>query len=307
MDNITQIDKNALVEAALYDPTARVALAASMANPVRMDLDYQAIGRKCVIVDPIPQGELVIYDRDIRVPAKVVGRRGRVQDAVLEGERVTVPTFQVASYPQVSYSEIQYRKYNIVDRAQQRAKLDLMATEDTFIFSAFENSSAALNTVSTVTGAVTKDVLLNAIREVGKWPLNPEKLVMNPLNYYDLLRFGRNDIDPVTQREILQTGLWGHIFTCDILVSNLVPVNRIYVIASPEQTGVMPIRQDVTVTPADIPAQLKLGWVIYETIGIGILNARAVSRIEVTGKTAYTPWFLSNTIGEPIYTNVGSL
>ena len=34
----------------------RSALAAAMANPIRVSLDYQAIGRKLLVVDPLPQG-----------------------------------------------------------------------------------------------------------------------------------------------------------------------------------------------------------------------------------------------------------
>jgi hypothetical protein len=78
-------------------------------------------------------------------------------------------------------------------------------------------------------------------------------------------------------------------------------------VAEPEQTGVLPIRQDITVTPADIMPRLTLGWVIYETIGMGILNPRSVATLQVTGKTAFTPWYLSNTIGEAIYTPSGSI
>jgi hypothetical protein len=39
----------------------------------------------------------------------------------------------------------------------------------------------------------------------------------------------------------------------------------------------MPVRQDIEVLPADEPKQLKLGWVVSEIIGIGIVNPRGVS------------------------------
>ena len=34
----------------------RSALAAAMANPIRVSLDYQSIRRKLLVVDPLPQG-----------------------------------------------------------------------------------------------------------------------------------------------------------------------------------------------------------------------------------------------------------
>jgi len=32
----------------------------------------------------------------------------------------------------------------------------------------------------------------------------------------------------------------------------------------------MPVRQDITVIPADDPKNLRLGWVIYEEIGLAV-------------------------------------
>ncbi len=308
MADLTPQEKSALVDSMFESTEGRMALAASMANPIRMDMDYQGISRKTLVVDAILQGELVIYDRDVRLPAKVIGMRGRIEDGILEGERVTVPTFNVVSYPQVAIDQIQTRKFNIVDRAQQRAKNDMMATEDTFLFTTLEAAaSSGINGISSVSGTVDKTSLLQAYTEVGKWPLNPAKMIMNFVNYVDLLNFQLLDIDPVTQREVLMTGLWAHIWTTDILVSNLCPVNRVFVVAEPEQTGVLPIRQDITVTPADIMPRLTLGWVIYETIGMGILNPRSVSKLVVSGKTSFTPWYLSTTIGEAIYTPNGAV
>ena len=34
----------------------------------------------------------------------------------------------------------------------------------------------------------------------------------------------------------------------------------------------MPIRQDIQVIPADKPELLRLGWVVYEEIGIAVVN-----------------------------------
>lgn len=79
-------------------------------------------------------------------------------------------------------------------------------------------------------------------------------------------------------REILQTGLRAHIWGADILVSKIVPPGTVYAVADPEFVGVMPIRQDIEVMPADEPKRLSLGWVVSEEIGIGIANPRGVAR-----------------------------
>jgi hypothetical protein len=148
-----------------------------------------------------------VYDKDIKNPAVVVSKRGQVPDTIQEGERITVPLFEIASYPQVRFSQVKARRFNLIDRAQQRAKIDLMAIEDQNIFNAISASSTAINPATAVTNTMSRTSMLSAIAEIGKWDLVPSKFVMNYSEYVDILTWGRDDFDFVTQREILQTGL----------------------------------------------------------------------------------------------------
>lgn len=104
---------------------------------------------------------------------------------------------------------------------------------------------------------------------------------MNIIEFNDILNWstggGTGEIDPVTQREILQTGLKARIWGVDIIVSKVVPPGTVIGTADPEFVGVMPVRQDIEVLPADEPKQLKLGWVVNEIVGIGIVNPRGVA------------------------------
>jgi hypothetical protein len=61
--------------------------------------------------------------------------------------------------------------------------------------------------------------------------------------------------------------------------------NTVLVVASPDTVGAFPIRQDITVLPADDPKKLRLGWIIYEEIGIVVVNDYSVSKIEVSSAT----------------------
>ena len=63
-----------------------------------------------------------------------------------------------------------------------------------------------------------------------------------------------------------------------MIVSKIVPSGTIFATADPEFVGVMPIRQDIEVIPADQPRQLKLGWVVSEIIGLAIVNPRGVAK-----------------------------
>ena len=79
-------------------------------------------------------------------------------------------------------------------------------------------------------------------------------------------------------REVLQTGLYAHLWGADIMVSKIVPAGTVYGLADPEFVGVMPVRQDIEVLPADEPKRLSLGWVVNEIIGIAIANPRGTAK-----------------------------
>ena len=56
-------------------------------------------------------------------------------------------------------------------------------------------------------------------------------------------------------------------------------------LAPAEYVDAFPIRQDITVLPADDPKKLRLGWVIYEEIGLVVINDYAIAKITVTSGT----------------------
>ena len=78
------------------------------------------------------------------------------------------------------------------------------------------------------------------------------------------------------------TGLYGRLYSADIHVSTMVPKNAVYVLAPAQFVGAMPVRQDITVLPADDPKRLRLGWVIFEELGFAVINDYAVARIQVS-------------------------
>jgi hypothetical protein len=48
-----------------------------------------------------------------------------------------------------------------------------------------------------------------------------------------------------------------------------------------EILGAFPLRSNITVLPADDPNRLRLGWVLYEEIGVTIINSEAISRADI--------------------------
>ncbi len=275
--------RDELIARAIMTQEGKLALAQAMANPIRRNLDYQGIARRLLVVDPLPQGVDPKYERDIDVAATVISSNGTGGESRVFGDRIVVPTFELYSNPTVRISEVRRRRFNVIDRAVQKARQELMAQEDANIFAAIDAASSVENTLQDITdsGLLKRDLVEIKV-QIDRWDLVTTKFFMNINEFTDILNWAASgtsagEIDPVTQREILQTGLYAHIWGADIMVSKIVPPGTVYGASDPEFVGVLPIRQDIEVIPADEPKQLKLGWVVSEEIGIGIVNPRAIA------------------------------
>lgn len=277
--------RDELISRAIMTQEGKIALAQAMANPIRRNLDYQGIARRLLVVDPLAQGVDAKYERDIDVAATVVSSNGTGIESRVFADRVVIPTFEIYSNPTVRISEVRRRRFNIIDRAVQKARQEIMAQEDANVFGALDAASSVENTLQDITDAgLLKRDLLDIKTQIDQWDLVTSKFFLNIREFTEILNWssaggaaGNNEIDPVTQREILQTGLYAHLWGADILVSKIVPPGTVYGAADPEFVGVMPIKMDIEVIPADEPKQMKLGWVVSEEIGIGIVNPRGVA------------------------------
>lgn len=282
---LTDQEREMVIAQALETDEGRTALAQAMVEPIRRALEYQAVGRKLLMVDELPQGALARYERDVAAIAWVVSRRGAVPDQIQEGEEVLVPTFEIAANPTVRLSEIKARRFYIVDRAQIKAKEAIQKEEDTNIFNALLVACPAAQSVTNY-GTLTTQALNEAFKFIEQHDLVAAKIVTHAFQYAAIRTFGKDFFDEATQREIITTGLYGHLWTADIHVSSRMANDTVLVVASPETVGAFPIRQDITVLPADDPKKLRLGWVIYEEVGIVIINDYAVAKITMTDADA---------------------
>ena len=283
-NGISDADQEMIISQALETDEGRTALAQAMVEPIRRSLEYQAVGRKLLMVDELPQGALARYERDVAAIAWVVSRRGAVPDQIQEGEEVLVPTFEIAANPTVRLSEIKARRFYIVDRAQIKAKEAIQKEEDSNIFNALLTACLAAQTITNY-GTLTTAALNEAFKQIEQHDLVTAKIVTHAWQYASIRTFGKDFYDEASQREIITTGLYGHLWTADIHVSSRMDQNTVLLVASPETVGAFPLRQDITVLPADDPKKLRLGWVIYEEIGIVVINDYAISRINVTDAT----------------------
>ena len=276
----TAEQREQIIAMALDTAEGRLALAQAMVEPIKTSLMYQAIGRKLLMVDELPQGALPRYERDIAVKSYVIGKRGSVPTMQIEGEELLVPVIEIASNPTIKLNEIRQRRYYIVDRAQVRAKDSLQRQEDVEVFKVINQAVPADHSIS-VSGSLQPENINLALTLIEEHELIGAKIVLHPQRYKDIRTWGKDFFDEATQRDILMTGLYGHIYSADIHVSTMVPKNAVFVLAPPQFVGAIPVRQDITVLPADDPRKLRLGWVVFEELGFAVINDYAVSKILV--------------------------
>lgn len=280
--------KDDMIKRALLTSEGKMALGQAMALPIRRNLDYSGVARRALVVDPLPTGALPVYDRDIDVAAAVVSANGSAPESIVRGDRVTIPEFEIVANPLVRIREVRQRRFNVIERAVQKARQEIQAQEDANVFAALDfagdSSLGGENTAQDVTDAgLARRDLVELKIQVDRWDLITTKFFMNIVEFAEIMLWssqngnGVAEVDPVTQRELLQTGLYARIFGADLIVSKLVTPGTVFGLADPEFVGVMPIRQDIEVLPADEPKRLSLGWVISEIIGIGVVNPRGVA------------------------------
>jgi len=279
--NSVEETRNQIVAMALETNEGKTALAQAMVEPIKNSLMYQAIGRKLLLVDELPQGVLPRYERDVTAKSFVVGKRGAVPTSEIEAEELVVPTFEIAANPVIRYSEVKARRFYIVDRAQIRAKDSLQRQEDTEVFKVINAGTPQDQTIN-VNGTVQIEQVNLALTLIEEHELIGAKIVVPPARYKDFRGWGPDVYDQATQRDILQTGLYGHLYTADIHLSTMVPKNCVFIMAPAQFVGAMPIRQEITVLPADDTRRLRLGWVVYEELGFAVINDFALSKILVS-------------------------
>lgn len=282
---MTAAQKHALMTKLLQSQQGRARIASSLNEPLRFLRDYQSVGRRAFLIDELPDGTLPIYDTDPDTPAFVVGEEADSVQQVVKSKRLLVPLFELASNPTVPFTQVKERRFDVVKRIKEKSRVEIFRREDRLIFATMNRAAAAnkrLTTINVTPANFNMEVLADAFARIEARGLPVDKVFMNPTQFPVLRKAGRDYLDFETQREILRTGLVGVLWGAQIHLSMEVPVGSVFLVTQPEYFGVMPVRIDLTVIPADLPATRQFGWSVFQQIGVGIHNAdNGLQKIQV--------------------------
>ena len=278
--------KQQIIGEYIKSASGRAKLAASMIQPLRLRRDYTSVGRKTFLVEQLPDGALPIYDKDPNVTAYIVGEEGQNILAIQKPRRVIFPLFEISSNPEIPLTQIKERRYDLIERAQDLAKAEIQAEEDTRVFevldavatSGFDNIGATNPDVPAVAPLTPTD-LADAFALIERHDLRVARVFANALDYSDIRKWGRDVLDIETQATLLKTGLMATVWGAQIIVSRRVPAGYVYVCAEPEFFGRIPVRTELTVLSADDPKNRTIGFSCFENLGIGCHNPLGLTRV----------------------------
>jgi len=281
--------KTQIIDQYMKSAAGRAKLAASMIQPLRLRRDYTSVGRKTFLVEQLPDGALPIYDKDPNVTAYVIGEEGQNILAITKPRRVIFPLFEIASNPEIPLTQVKERRYDLIERAQDLAKAEIQAEEDTRVFEVLDavatggfDNVAATNADVPAVAPLTPTDLADAYARIERHDLRVARVFANALDYSDIRKWGRDVLDIETQATLLKTGLMGTIWGAQVIVSRRVPTGYIYVCCEPEFFGRIPVRTELTVLSADDPKNRVIGFSCFENLGIGCHNPLGLCRVVLT-------------------------
>jgi hypothetical protein len=282
---------------------------------IRDTRDYLAFGRKILAAHNVTSEELMIidgepyfyYSKDMESEAAFYGADGMIPRTQIEGEGVYVGIVTIASDDTtINLKRLLVQKFNYLERIRQLSGQAVAKLEDTKILSLVEavilgasvNYAAPTNSAQVVTTADTTLAKASLVRLKSALTQNDVGLgcfAMNGARLDDMLAWDQDEVDQVTQRELLQEGNKYSIWSVPIHTSSIINVWTVYAFAPPSYVGRMPILKDLTAQLTETPNKLERGLFMFEFIGFFIASHKAVAKLVINyASGATTPGYGGN-------------
>jgi hypothetical protein len=271
--------KEALITRWLQTEGGLMKIGANLANPVRELLDYRGIARQLTVVEQIPDGVPIYFDRDLpRVPSVTIAKDGATRLIEMRGTRVNMEAFEIAGRPKIPYAQLYTLRYRPIARTKDRLIESMELQEDLIWFGLFETASTLVNPTFDSTGKLEKQDLARAYANIEDHRLVVRNTLMSAFGTASIRSWVFQDIDQLGLQEIRETGYLGQIWGSNFWVNDQLPDGVVYILAQPKFLGWFPVRKDIEVIPANDPDNLQLGFVGYELVAANLFNPLGVAK-----------------------------
>lgn len=268
----------------LQRPNGLRKVAFIMQTPLKNRLDYVSVGRKLLLTDELPAGEIPVYDLDIpEFGAVKIAARGQAPIVETNVKRVEFPTFPISVNETVKWEEISVRRYPVFDRAKERTAIAVAVAEDLEIFALLKKAAdLGYNGPDPVaTRPLSRQYFGQLYATIAKNQLIPSAYLLNPLYYGDIFSWDAKDLDQVSLNVLIETGQFGVLHGVRLILSTKMPLGYVYAVTTPDKLGRLPERKSVEIKIFDNIPQQQFDIVAWEQIGLGIHNPHGVARIQV--------------------------
>jgi hypothetical protein len=238
-----------------------------MPDRVRISDGYTPIGRdilKVVTPDDVEDG---ILSRDLAYKAWSVANRQSVPEQQFDNEGwLALPTFEIASKPTWEFTEGRIKEREVVSAAMEA----VARNEDAEIFNCLLHAVPDDHRIECGEWDDVPYWIDVACGKVRNHELAIHNIIFNPGYASDVISRWSSNIEDRPWLENVRK-----------LSSTMCPDNIIYVTAAPDVLGRILVDHDVQVVEADEPSRLRYGRVVWESIGIAIVNDYAAASISV--------------------------
>ena len=265
---------------------------------IKQQRDYESFGRKILLTCEVTKDDLQKIDgedffyveKDLNSHAMFYGDDPQIPRYQIEGTGVNIGFTTISSDNiTISKKRLLTQRYNYLERVQQLSAQTMVMLEDSRILELTEmllkgNGTAvapanAGQIVTTADVELKKPHMVALRKKLSQHDVPDGHFVMNPSTQMDMLSWAQEEVDQLTQREMLETGVKYAIWGVPIVTSILINLNNVYLYAQQDMVGLMPILQDLTVELTDTPDKLEKGLFMYEFVGFYLASHKAVAKL----------------------------
>lgn len=315
MNELNKVANNILRDAELNkvasQPGGLQVIANLMMKPLVRDLLHESRVRQVYATYQLSLGEEAYLDADVAVQAFQLAMNGLPEAIEVKTDRVHVNTLPISILTKTRWNESNYRKYDILTRAQERSKSAVMSQEDLKGFGMLETASAngfysdAVKYPELTSNSGLKlEQVAAGISDMWETRIQPEKLIINPRSQKDLLMLNTSSTSQPLfmaekSNENMKKGIVGEVWGLKILnVPNgesfayrdskgkeviedvqIISPKAAYIVTDPDKVGVMCIRTDLTVETQKMVEQFSDLFAVWEDLGFLIRYTKGMMKL----------------------------
>jgi hypothetical protein len=315
LPKLTKAEKQKRLATILADKASGIhRLGQGMIGPIQIRLRYEGMVRNVLLEDTLERGPLMPYDilDDLGVAYILNATDAEVKIQVFEGKQAFPTLFRIAAFPRVRKEDLYYLRVNAVEYAQDESRQAIQKQEDFKLIKLLEaaivdHGNAAQTPVGGVMTGISagpggfpneKTVVIgannplepvdfySAVSMIEVEQLEASRVLAHPQDIRDLYTWDINVTGWTFKDKVFAGEKITSFGEFQVQKSVMVPQGEVFLTADPEFVGVFPVMYSLDVEENHQVEQFYKGWVMDELVGMLILNARGLARIQKSNSRA---------------------